>query len=78
MTPRALTQAEAKIYRAVRAFHRLDPPIAPTLAEIAGAIGWTQRTAVHPYIRQLEQAGYVHRIKGKAGVQLGPKPTRKP
>lgn len=70
MTRRGLSETEARIYLAVRAFHRLDPPRAPTLREVAHAIGWQHATSVAPYVRDLEAAGYVHRLKGRAGIQL--------
>ncbi len=74
MTRRGLSETEAKVYIAIRAFHRLDPPRAPTLREVAEAIGWKQATSVAEYVRELEAAGYVHRRPGRAGIQLGPVP----
>ncbi len=74
MTRRGLSETEAKVYIAVRAFHRLDPPRAPTLQEVAGALGWKQPSSVKQYVDELEAAGYVHRRRGRAGIQLGPRP----
>lgn len=67
---RGLSATEARVLMAVRAFHRLDPPRAPTLAEVAHAIGWRHATSVAPYVRKLAAAGYVHRVTGRAGIQL--------
>lgn len=77
MTRRGLSETEARVLLAVRAFHRLDPPRAPTLQEVAGAIGWKQPSSVKQYVDELEHAGYVHRRKGRAGIQLGPAPDTK-
>lgn len=74
MTRRGLSETESKVYIAVRAFHRLDPPRAPTLREVAEAIGWKHEATVAQYVKELEAAGYVHRRKGRKGIQLGPAP----
>lgn len=58
----------------IRAFHRLDPPRAPILREITEAMGWKSVSAVHQYVAELEEAGYVHRTKGRMGVQVTPEP----
>ncbi len=71
MTKRALNATEAKVYTAVRAFHRLDPPRAPTLQEIASVLGWKSTSAAHEYVRRLEAAGYVRRrARHHAGIEL--------
>ena len=71
MTRRGLSETEAKAYRAVRAFHLLDPPQAPTLAQVAEVLGWKSTSAVHEYAKRIEAAGYVHRGQRRAGIHLG-------